>query len=81
MLVLSHFAGAAFELTDALLINPADATEVADAVERALKMPLKERRRRWRAMMDVLEQHDLTKWRNDFLRTLGRVEATHTGRN
>jgi len=81
VLVLSRFAGAAFELPDALLINPADATEVADAVERALKMPLKERRRRWRAMMDVLEQHDLTMWRNSFIKALSRVDATHAAPN
>ncbi len=70
VLVLSRFAGAAFELPDALLINPADTAEVAEALERALNMPLKERRRRWRAMMDVLESHDLTAWRNNFLETL-----------
>ena len=70
VLVLSRFAGAAFELPDALLINPADTAEVADALERALKMPLKERQRRWRAMMDVLENHDINTWRNGFLAAL-----------
>jgi hypothetical protein len=49
VLVLSRFAGAAFELPEALLINPADTAEVADTLERALKMPLKERKHRWRA--------------------------------
>jgi len=70
VLVLSRFAGAAFELPDALLINPADTAEVADALERALKMPLKERQRRWRAMIDVLENHDINTWRNGFLAAL-----------
>ena len=70
VLVLSGFAGAAFELPDALLINPADTAEVADALERALKMPLKERQRRWRAMMGVLENHDINTWRNGFLAAL-----------
>jgi trehalose 6-phosphate synthase len=70
VLVLSRFAGAAFELPDALLINPADTAEVADALERALKMPLKERQRRWRAMMGVLENHDINTWRNGFLAAL-----------
>jgi trehalose 6-phosphate synthase len=70
VLVLSRFAGAAQELTEALLVNPADTTEVADALERALKMPLRERRARWRSMMDVLERHDITAWRNEFLNAL-----------
>jgi trehalose 6-phosphate synthase len=75
VLVLSRFAGAAFELPDALLINPADTAEVADTLERALKIPLKERRQRWRAMMDVLESHDLTSWRNDFLNALAKTHG------
>ena len=70
VLILSRFAGAAQELKDALLVNPADTTEVADALILALRMSLKERRRRWRAMMDVLERFDITAWRNAFLDTL-----------
>ncbi|KRE88718.1 alpha,alpha-trehalose-phosphate synthase [Frateuria sp. Soil773] len=75
VLVLSRFAGAASELEDALLVNPADTAEVADALERALKMPLRERRRRWRGMMDVLESRDITAWRNDFLDALTAAPA------
>ncbi|MBB6241518.1 trehalose-6-phosphate synthase [Rhodanobacter sp. MP1X3] len=75
ILVLSRFAGAAFELPDALLINPADTAEVADALERALKMPLKERQWRWRAMMNVLENHDINTWRNGFLAALADVQT------
>ncbi|EIL92305.1 alpha,alpha-trehalose-phosphate synthase (UDP-forming) [Rhodanobacter spathiphylli] len=70
VLVLSRFAGAALELEDALLVNPADTEEVADALALALKMPLAERRRRWEAMMDVLRTNDITLWRRNFLGTL-----------
>ncbi|MEI7035881.1 alpha,alpha-trehalose-phosphate synthase (UDP-forming) [Fulvimonas yonginensis] len=70
VLVLSRFAGAAQELTEALLVNPADTAEVSDALERALKMPQRERIARWRSMMDVLERHDITAWRNAFLHAL-----------
>ena len=70
VLVLSRFAGAALELTDALLVNPADTEEVADALQLALNMPLDERRRRWNAMMAVLRRHDITAWRKAFLQTL-----------
>ena len=72
VLVLSRFAGASQELTEALLVNPADTEEVADALERALKMPLAERRERWTAMMDVLRRNDITAWRNTFMEALRR---------
>jgi trehalose 6-phosphate synthase len=72
VLVLSRFAGAAQELVDALLVNPADTEEVADALERALNMPLAERRERWNAMMAVLQKNDITAWRVAFLRALCR---------
>jgi trehalose 6-phosphate synthase len=70
VLVLSRFAGAAQELRDALLVNPADTEEVAEALGIALEMSLHERRVRWRRMMDVLEKQDVTAWRNAFLRDL-----------
>lgn len=70
VLVLSRFAGAAEELTRALLVNPADTEEVADALQRALDMSPIERRKRWENMMDVLNRHDITAWRNDFLQAL-----------
>jgi trehalose 6-phosphate synthase len=70
VLVLSRFAGAAEELTQALLVNPADTEEVTDALERALKMPLEERLNRWHAMMEILQKHDLTAWRKSFLDAL-----------
>ena len=70
VLVLSRFAGAAQELGEALLVNPADTEEVADALETALAMPVEERRVRWRAMMDVLERQDITAWRRSFLAAL-----------
>jgi trehalose 6-phosphate synthase len=70
VLILSRFAGAAQELPTALLVNPADTEEVADALQRALNMPLPERRDRWRAMMKVLEHNDITFWRKAFLSAL-----------
>jgi trehalose 6-phosphate synthase len=70
VLVLSRFAGAAGELGPALLVNPYDQDGVAEALEHALSMPLAERRQRWRAMMDVLEKHDIHAWRQGFLEAL-----------
>ncbi|MEJ7925322.1 alpha,alpha-trehalose-phosphate synthase (UDP-forming) [Sphingobium sp. AN641] len=66
VLILSRFAGAAMQLRDALLINPYSPEEMSDAIQRALAMPLDERRRRWRAMMDSVESQDIGWWRADF---------------
>ena len=51
VLVLSRFAGAAQQLKGALAINPHDAHEMADALDRALAMPLAERCERWQALL------------------------------
>jgi trehalose 6-phosphate synthase len=70
VLVLSRFAGAARELTEALIVNPHDIDDMAGALGRALAMPIEERRRRWRAMMDRIEANDVDTWRNAFLGAL-----------
>jgi trehalose 6-phosphate synthase len=70
VLVLSKFAGAAHELSAALLVNPYDTHEIALAVRNALKMPLQERRKRWELMMDALQRNTMANWRDGFLRAL-----------
>ncbi len=70
VLILSRFAGAANELAQALVVNPFDADDTAEAIECALGMTIGERRQRWRAMMDHLETHDIGRWRDDFLAAL-----------
>ena len=70
VLVLSRFAGAASEMTEALQVNPYDLDGVADAIARAFDMPLDERRERWRTMMDGLERHDINAWRRNYLGAL-----------
>ncbi|CAN5290503.1 alpha,alpha-trehalose-phosphate synthase (UDP-forming) [soil metagenome] len=66
VLILSRFAGAAEQLTDALLVNPHSPEEVSDAIATALAMPLDERIARWRALMDNIEQQDVFWWRRRF---------------
>jgi trehalose 6-phosphate synthase len=76
VLVLSCFAGAARELDAALIVNPYDIEGMADALKKALDMPLDERRERWAAMMAVLEKNDITAWRERFLAVLSDVEPS-----
>jgi trehalose 6-phosphate synthase len=70
MLVLSTLAGAAYELKDAVLVNPYDVDDVADGINRALMMPLDERRYRHAEMMTVLRKNDIVAWRDRFIDAL-----------
>ncbi len=70
VLVLSRFAGAAAELTDALLVNPHDTAATADALKTAIDMPKETRIERWRQLMDVLQGNDIHNWQQKFLSAL-----------
>ncbi|KXU85705.1 alpha,alpha-trehalose-phosphate synthase [Caballeronia megalochromosomata] len=70
VLVLSQFAGAARELTAALIVNPLDIDGMADALAAALKMPLGERKARYSEMMQQLRENNVSVWRDNFLRDL-----------
>ncbi len=73
VLVLSVFAGAAAELTGALLVNPHDAAGMSEALQDALSMPLAERQARYEINMEALRRNDLGVWRDSFLRDLASV--------
>ena len=70
VLILSRFAGAAHECTAALLVNPYDSEGVAIAIDRALSMPLEERRQRHADNYRVLVRNDISHWAERFLTTL-----------
>ena len=80
VLVLSRFAGAAQELTEALLVNPFDGEQMVEALRQALTMPLGERKRRWQHMIEHLRVHDVTAWRKDFLQALRDSDAAEADR-
>ncbi|WP_118135036.1 trehalose-6-phosphate synthase [Oceanicella sp. SM1341] len=73
VLVLSRFAGAAEQMGEALLVNPHDRGEVAQAIHRALRMPLAERRTRHAALMGRLLEQDITWWSTTYLKRLREV--------
>jgi trehalose 6-phosphate synthase len=68
--VLSRFAGAARELTSALIVNPYDCVGMAEALDRALSMPLAERKARYEHLMRAIRAADLDAWRDNFMRDL-----------
>jgi len=75
VLVLSRFAGAANELTSALIVNPYDRDGVAAALNQAATMPLSERISRYNDMMAVLRKNDITHWRKTYLKDLLAIPA------
>ncbi|MEX1994554.1 MAG: trehalose-6-phosphate synthase [Steroidobacteraceae bacterium] len=75
VLVLSRFAGAASQLTEALIVNPFDNEETAQALHRAHSMPRQERRQRHERLMRGLRAYDVRRWRNEFVAMLADVPA------
>jgi trehalose 6-phosphate synthase/phosphatase len=79
VLILSELAGAAREMNEAMLINPHHRDEIADAIQRALEMPIAEQESRNRAIRERLQEHDASSWARQFLTSLAKVK-TQQGR-
>lgn len=79
VLVLSKFAGAAEELQEALIVNPYDIDETAEALHTALEMPLSERRERQSALLARIQTGNARHWQATYLQALvepGRARQT-----
>jgi trehalose 6-phosphate synthase len=75
VLVLSRFAGAAEQMRGAaLLVNPYDIPATAQTIQRALQMPLAERRERHDALLAQVRAQDVHWWRSNFLETLSAIQ-------
>jgi trehalose-6-phosphate synthase len=67
VLILSEFAGSAFQLNrGALLVNPYDTRAVAEAIEIACDMPPAEQKKRIRKLKARIRQEDIFHWRDSF---------------
>ncbi|AOG00579.1 MULTISPECIES: alpha,alpha-trehalose-phosphate synthase (UDP-forming) [unclassified Blastomonas] len=74
VLVLSRFAGASVQLDAALIINPHSSEDMADAISRALVMPLEERKERHAAMLTSVVKEDVRWWSAKFIAALAEPE-------
>ena len=83
MLVLSEFAGASWELPEAIQVNPYDVEGTAESYYRALTMSAEERRARLAPLRARVEAYDVHRWTASFLErleTITRAAATsHAG--
>lgn len=70
VLILSEMAGAAKELPEAIIINPNDRAEIANALKQALEMSPVEQQKRHRLMQRRLKRYNVSRWASDFLTTL-----------
>jgi alpha,alpha-trehalose-phosphate synthase [UDP-forming] len=80
VLILSAFAGASHELSDAIIVNPYDIDQIADAIHRALEMSPEERRSRMQRMRQVIAERNVYRWAGSLIAELCdiRVEKAQT---
>lgn len=70
VLILSEMAGAAHELGEAVIINPNNIEEIAEAIHQALLMPVEEQKRRNALMQERLRHFDVVRWSDNFMQKL-----------
>lgn len=75
VLILSEFAGASEELTDAIMVNPYDLHSISGAIKTAVEMSLDEKKYRFQSMKRKVKEHDSEWWYNNFLKEWKRVYA------
>ena len=73
VLILSTFAGASRELTEAVLINPFDVNETAEAMEIAMRMGRNERRDRMSLMRRTVKENNVYRWAGRMLMDAARI--------
>ena len=75
VLILSTFAGASRELTEAVLINPFDVNETAEAMEIAMRMGRDERRDRMSLMRRTVKENNVYRWAGRMLMDAARIRT------
>jgi trehalose 6-phosphate synthase len=73
VLVLSQFTGASRELRDALIINPYDINQVAEAIHYALTMGPEEQQTRMSRLREVVQEHNVYQWSANLITELARL--------
>ena len=76
VLVLSQFAGASRELRDAIMINPYDIEEMADAIHLSLTMEPSARTERMKRLRTVVRENNIYRWAGNLITTLARLRPS-----
>jgi trehalose 6-phosphate synthase/phosphatase len=75
VLLLSEMVGSAKEMSEAIIVNPNNIDEIADALKEGLEMPHDEQVRRNRAMQARLKRYNVVRWAEEFIQTLLSLKA------
>ena len=75
VLVLSQFTGAARELPEAIIVNPYDAEECAEALFEAVTMPAREQRTRMRLMRSLVREFNVYRWAGRMMLDAGSARS------
>jgi len=78
VLILSQFTGASRELRDALIVNPYDIEEMAEAIRTALEMDPAEQKARMQGMRETLKNRNIYFWAAELITALARVRLEKT---
>ena len=78
VLLLSSFAGASRELSEALIVNPYDTQGMAEAIDAALRMESGIQRDRMREMRDLVRQRNVHRWAAQMLLDAARLRRRET---
>jgi trehalose 6-phosphate synthase/phosphatase len=70
VLILSEMAGAAKELSEAIIINPYDVHEMVEALYTAVTMPEEEQHRRIDELQHIVRRYDIHNWVQIFMKRL-----------
>jgi trehalose 6-phosphate synthase/phosphatase len=73
VLILSEMAGAAKEMSEAIIINPNNKAQIAEAIKKAIEMPVQEQIERNTILQKRLKRYNIEKWAGDFLGSLEKV--------
>jgi trehalose-6-phosphate synthase len=76
VLILSQFTGASRELRDALIVNPYDTEQMAEAIRLALEMDPEERRARMLRMREAVSERNIYRWAGDLISRLSQIRLS-----
>ncbi|HBT61787.1 MAG TPA: trehalose-6-phosphate synthase, partial [Elusimicrobia bacterium] len=74
VLILSRFTGAAREMRDALIVNPYDTEEVAEAIRAGIQMPPEEAAMRMVRLRREIRENNIYRWAANLVTELAAIE-------
>lgn len=76
VLILSEMAGSSRELNDAILVNPNNLDQIAEAIREALSLDRDAQIERNRLMRRRIESYTVLRWAHDYMTELARAKET-----